>query len=223
VSGWLDRLRKRLDQAPKPITFFFRDDDAGWDDEALLWLLDIFGEEPAPLDLAVIPGSADEALATTLLDRRGGAVRRLRFHQHGFRHVNHEATGRKCEFGPSRDRAEQAADIEAGRDRLRGLLGAALDPIFTPPWNRCSQITVDVLTSWDSRRSLVTRPRPRCGSTGSWTCPSRSTGPIGTTHSALESRRWARSWPRRRRGRRWSGSCCITHGWPARIGARSVS
>jgi hypothetical protein len=145
VSGWLDRLRKRLDQASKPVTFFFRDDDAGWDDEALLWLLDIFGEEAAPLDLAVIPSSVDEALATTLLDRRGGTVRRLRFHQHGFRHVNHEATGRKCEFGPSRDRAEQAADIAAGRDRLRGLLAAALDPIFTPPWNRCSQTTVDVL------------------------------------------------------------------------------
>ena len=35
VSGWLDPLRSVLDVSDEQVRFFFRDDDAGWDDEAL--------------------------------------------------------------------------------------------------------------------------------------------------------------------------------------------
>ena len=38
----------------------------------------------------------------------------------------------------------QHADIRMGKDRLQALLGAT-DPIFTPPWNRCTQDTVSAL------------------------------------------------------------------------------
>ena len=62
-------------------------------------------------------------------------------HQHGLAHVNHEREGRKCEFGPARGAAAQRRDIEAGRARLADLLGDRVDPIFTPPWNRCSADT----------------------------------------------------------------------------------
>jgi hypothetical protein len=146
MSGWLEPVREGLDARTGPATFFFRDDDAGWDDAALLRLLDVFGEEAAPVDLAVIPAAIGEPMAQRLLDRRAPTAPGLRFHQHGFRHVNHEATGRKCEFGDSRGRAEQRGDIAAGRARLGELFGAALDPFFTPPWNRCSQTTVEVLS-----------------------------------------------------------------------------
>ena len=62
-------------------------------------------------------------------------------HQHGLAHVNHEREGRKCEFGPARGAAAQRRDIAEGRERLAALLGARVDPIFTPPWNRCTAET----------------------------------------------------------------------------------
>jgi hypothetical protein len=35
----------------------------------------------------------------------------------------------------------QLGDIRAGRERLGALFGAALQPMFTPPWNRCTADT----------------------------------------------------------------------------------
>jgi hypothetical protein len=137
--GWLDPLREELDAAAEPVTFFFRDDDAGWDDEALLALLDVFAVHAVPLDLAAIPAALTAELAAEL--RRRAVV----VHQHGYAHTNHEPAGRPCEFGPSRPAAEQRRDIERGADRLRALLGDLVAPIFTPPWNRCTRATAGVL------------------------------------------------------------------------------
>jgi hypothetical protein len=136
---WLDPVSTALDEAPTPVSFFFRDDDAGWLDSRLLPLLDAFAAHRLPLDLAVIPVDLDHALAAELLARM--ATTPLRVHQHGFAHLNHETSGRKCEFGPSRQAADQRRDIEAGRRLLAELLGDAPDPIFTPPWNRCTEET----------------------------------------------------------------------------------
>jgi hypothetical protein len=91
----------------------------------------------------VIPSALHPALARELLARaESGAVG---LHQHGFRHANHERTGRKCEFGQSRSAAEQLRDIRDGRVRLHDLLGDVPDPFFTPPWNRCTKETADAL------------------------------------------------------------------------------
>ena len=77
---------------------------------------------------------------------RASCVQRpVGLHQHGLAHVNHEREGRKCEFGPSRDAAAQRRDIADGRERLAALLGDRVDPIFTPPWNRCTADTGAVL------------------------------------------------------------------------------
>src|SRR3954471_25075455 len=73
------------------------------------------------------------------------AERPVGLHQHGYAHTNHQPDGRKCEFGPARSRAQQLADISAGRERLQGLLGERLDPFFTPPWNRCTADTGSAL------------------------------------------------------------------------------
>ncbi|HET6550482.1 MAG TPA: hypothetical protein VFG79_18600 [Solirubrobacter sp.] len=118
---------------------FFRDDDAGWADERLLELIERFAAHSLPLDLAVIPAELTPGLAAKLLDRHAG------LHQHGYAHANHEREGRKCEFGPSRARDAQRADIAAGQERLRELLGDRLDPFFTPPWNRCTRTTGECL------------------------------------------------------------------------------
>ncbi|HZR95063.1 MAG TPA: hypothetical protein VFA56_05175 [Gaiellaceae bacterium] len=140
MSGWLDPLRLVLADADSPITFFFRDDDAGWRDDRLHALLDVFAAAGAPIDLAVIPVAVSPELARALAARRRTA--RIGVHQHGFLHANHEPTGRKCEFGPSRSAGEQLADIGAGRRALLERLDLELDPIFTPPWNRCTQGTL---------------------------------------------------------------------------------
>ena len=135
---WLDPVTTALDAAPAPVEVFFRDDDAGWGTDRLIALLDVFARHDLPLDLAVIPAALDDELAAELTSR--AAAQRLRLHQHGYAHHNHEPEGRKHEFGPHRSRDEQQRDIAAGAARLQHLVGAT-EPIFTPPWNRCTADT----------------------------------------------------------------------------------
>ncbi len=136
MGSWLDPVAQALDAAPAPVAFFFRDDDAGWSDGRLLALLDAFAARSLPVDLAVIPLALGPGLANELRARPA-----VRLHQHGLAHVNHERSGRKCEFGAARDAATQRRDIADGRARLEALLGEGVDPIFTPPWNRCTRHT----------------------------------------------------------------------------------
>jgi predicted glycosyltransferase len=143
--AWLNSVRTGLDGLTRPARLFFRDDDCGWGDDRLLLLLDIFADFNVPIDLAAIPAALNSAFAQKLARRMASHPERLRIHQHGYAHVNHESEGKKCEFGPSRNYRYQRADIEDGRRRLSELLGAAPDPIFTPPWNRCTAITARCL------------------------------------------------------------------------------
>jgi predicted deacetylase len=127
-----------------PLEIFFRNDDAGWAQEALDPLLDIFASQGHPIDLAVIPAALDDVgaqrLNTWRTDHPG-----IGLHQHGYAHLNHEHEGaRKCEFGPSRSHDRQIADIVSGRMRMVSMLDSC-DPIFTPPWNRCSSNTAEAL------------------------------------------------------------------------------
>jgi hypothetical protein len=103
-------------------------------------LLDVFARRAVPIDLAAIPLDMTPELAGALLER-AERTQPLGLHQHGYAHVSHETEGRKCEFGPARPAATQLADIGAGRRRLQELLGPALEPVFTPPWNRCTEAT----------------------------------------------------------------------------------
>jgi peptidoglycan/xylan/chitin deacetylase (PgdA/CDA1 family) len=130
----LNAVRDELEAGPR--TFWFRDDDAGWAHDRLFALLDLFASYGLPLDAAVIPAALDAPLAERLV-RRGGHVA---FHQHGFAHTNHEPAGRPCEFGPARSEEQQRGDIVAGAARLAELLGETT-PVFTPPWNRCTDAT----------------------------------------------------------------------------------
>lgn len=145
MSVWVDNLRRALDASSRPVDFFFRDDDAGWCDERLFALLDIFERQRLPIDLAAIPRAVNTKLASELRARVASAPERLAVHQHGFAHVNHEREGRKCEFGPSRSREQQRRDIESGRRMLSDEYGLNVGHIFTPPWNRCTEATGEAL------------------------------------------------------------------------------
>jgi peptidoglycan/xylan/chitin deacetylase (PgdA/CDA1 family) len=138
---WLDPVAKALDGAVAPIDLFIRDDDVGWDDGRLWRLLNLLATHGLPVDLALIPTELNRTLASRLIAWSSSAPHAVSLHQHGFAHVNHEPTGRKIEFGPSREGWQLRRDIAEGRDRLRDMLGPAVDPIFTPPWNRCTQAT----------------------------------------------------------------------------------
>jgi hypothetical protein len=145
VDAGLSALLAALDAAPAPIRFFLRDDDAGWDDTRLLALLARTQRAEVPIDLAVIPQSAGATLASALCVRMSASPGLVGVHQHGFAHTNHETVQRKCEFGTARDVDAQRNDLREGSAHLQGLFGAQLDPIFTPPWNRCSAATPALL------------------------------------------------------------------------------
>jgi hypothetical protein len=141
VSAWLDPLRAALEAAQETVVFFFRDDDAGWGDDRLHALLDVYEAAGAPLDLAAIPCALSPPLARRLAARRRAAPELFRIHQHGLAHRNHEPVGRKSEFGPSRPAELQLADVLRGRELLLARLDEEPEPIFTPPWNRCTAET----------------------------------------------------------------------------------
>ena len=141
-----DPLLQALDRLDAPVNFFVRDDDAGWADQRLIALLRIMDAAGVPIDLAAIPTAVTPVLCEQLAARRS-AGQVIGIHQHGYAHGNHETTGRKCEFGAARDAAQRGSDLRLGRERLQELFGDALDPIFTPPWNRVSADTPPLLAA----------------------------------------------------------------------------
>lgn len=145
MSTWLDPVREALDAHSSPITFFFRDDDAGWADEKLLRLLDLVTYFHVAIDVAAIPMAIGSRLAAELRAFLAAGTPLVSVHQHGFAHANHEPSDRWFEFGMSRPRDRQRQDLTDGRDRLQEVLGRALPPIFTPPWNRCTRDTAECL------------------------------------------------------------------------------
>jgi len=144
MPDWCAPIRAALAQRSTPCTVYFRDDDAGRGDEQLFALLDCFARAAVPLDLAVIPAALSSGLARRLLQRMQ-AGDPVGVHQHGYAHINHERVGRKCEFGPARERSAQHVDIRAGRALMEVTFGPFADPIFTPPWNRCNVDTAACL------------------------------------------------------------------------------
>jgi hypothetical protein len=140
-----DLIEPVLDALPARVDVFIRDDDAGWNDADLLALLDVTERCGVPIDLAAIPSAMGAGLARFLRARIAAAPGLVGIHQHGSTHLNHETEGRKCEFGASRDIAVQHADLARGWALLREPFGEMLLPIFTPPWNRCSDATPTLL------------------------------------------------------------------------------
>ena len=139
-------VAKVLSERQTPVRVFFRNDDGGWADERLRELTNEFIEQDLPLDIAVIP----DALSQASVDVIGALLEagdRVAVHQHGFSHVNHQLSGRSCEFGGDRNYEQQQSDIAKGQRKLADIFGTQVTPIFTPPWNRCTSDTAVALQS----------------------------------------------------------------------------
>jgi predicted deacetylase len=187
----LDALAAALAARSRPVDVFFRDDDAGWGSDQLSTLCETMSEAGVDLDLAVIPAALEgsTAIHITRLARQFASI--LNFHQHGYAHCNHQAQGRSCEFGSDRNSEQQHRDISLGQERLQDVLGASLDPVFTPPWNRCSEATCKALAELEFRAI------------------SRIAGSVDINHFGLADISVAIDWQKKRRGvpLTWSGFC----------------
>jgi peptidoglycan/xylan/chitin deacetylase (PgdA/CDA1 family) len=124
---------------------FFRADDVAVPGKGFTQLMDLFERRRTPLSLAVVPAWLSRPRWWRLRAFPRGRSSQWCWHQHGWRHINHEPTGKKQEFGPNRTGAQIKSDLIRGRRRLEALMGEDFYPVFTPPWNRCDLSTLILL------------------------------------------------------------------------------
>jgi len=124
---------------------FFRADDIGVISGNFLDMLAVFEKHRLPLCLAVVPTWLTAARWQALGDGTDTASPLWCWHQHGWKHANHETEGKKFEFGAARPDHAVKHDLLRGKTRLEEVVGASFSPFFTPPWNRCSQYTLEML------------------------------------------------------------------------------
>lgn len=144
----LAELNSRLEQSQgenKLLHIFFRDDDVDEDEPSLERLLNLFLSRDVPINLGVIPGRLTDKAVRTLSRQRSSFPNVIALNQHGWKHINHERNGKKCEFGASRTFSEQLEDIASGQARMSEAFGDDFYPAFIPPWNRCTKETYRVL------------------------------------------------------------------------------
>jgi hypothetical protein len=125
--------------------FFFRADDVGAPGNRFRELLAVFQKYQTPLCLAVVPAwlTAQRWRVLKALGKKTPGL--WCWHQHGWRHVNHEPRGKKQEFGAVRENRAIRNDVLRGRRRLEAIMGEDFYPVFTPPWNRCDERTITAL------------------------------------------------------------------------------
>lgn len=131
TAGWPDLVDEldRWGAAGRVAPLWWRDDDAVAATPQLDALLALVGE--VPLALAVIPARARFELADALARRPRVAVL-----QHGWRHADRAAGGRKSEYPEGRPAGVVGAEIAAGQARLKAMFGPRALPVLVPPWNR---------------------------------------------------------------------------------------
>jgi len=126
-------------------TIFFRADDVAVPGRQFLRLMGLFSTYGVPLSLAVVPAALTRQRWQYLNGFEKMNPSRWCWHQHGWRHVNHETEGKKQEFGRGRTVSQIKRDLVRGKERLQMLMGDRFYPVFTPPWNRCSTTTLKLI------------------------------------------------------------------------------
>jgi hypothetical protein len=140
IDGASDHLSLR-----HPGFIFFRADDVAVPGNQFARMLEIFSRHRMPLCLALVPAWLTGPRWQHLKEIAKNTASLCCWHQHGWRHVHHEAEGKKQEFGPRRSLPALESDLMRGRDHLVRLIGEKFFPVFTPPWNRCDHRTLQLL------------------------------------------------------------------------------
>jgi peptidoglycan/xylan/chitin deacetylase (PgdA/CDA1 family) len=166
LAARLERVLARAAEARSggpPATVWFRADDIGVPGRRFQRMLATFAAHGVPLALALVPAWLTPPRWKALRRQGREGAHLWGWHQHGWRHRNHEPEGKQQEFGPARGAADLQSDLGRGRRRLEALLGDAFLPLFTPPWNRCSKEALAQLQALDFRavsRSSGAKPPP---------------------------------------------------------------
>jgi peptidoglycan/xylan/chitin deacetylase (PgdA/CDA1 family) len=124
---------------------FFRDDDVAVPGIQFEKMMRLFGELGVPLCPALVPSWLTTSRWRRIRELFDPSSSLWCWHQHGWRHVDHEKSGKKQEFGPSRSDARLTRDLRKGRARLEDIVGKHFYPVFTPPWNRCSDAALKII------------------------------------------------------------------------------
>jgi hypothetical protein len=136
---------ERREREGRPIDVFLRNDDVGREERGLRRLLNLALSRAVPLSLQVIPGLLTDSQARLLHEYKHFFPTLLELNQHGWQHANHESNGTKAEFGLNRDFDRQLDDIARGKTILEQAFADRFHPVFTPPWNRCTEDTMAAL------------------------------------------------------------------------------
>lgn len=163
--SWRERLVETVQRLPgrHKVRVFFRADDIGAGGHRFHALCALFREHGVPLALAVVPAWLTEARIDQLFASAPPDEDLWGWHQHGWRHVNWQKTGKKCEFGDQRPLEKQWKDVWQGHTRLMTVFQERLLPVFTPPWNRLSVMTLEVLDQMGFKAVSTTDPLPKTG------------------------------------------------------------
>ena len=111
---------------------FFRADDVAVPGANFVRLMDLFTRYRAPLCLAVVPAWLTQARWRHLKRIGQKAPSLWCWHQHGWRHVNHEPEGKKQEFGPSRPSFEDSRRPYPRERSPANIDGGVFFPRFLP-------------------------------------------------------------------------------------------
>ena len=167
-AGWPDLVDEfdRWQEVGRVAALWWRDDDAVAASFALDRLIAIAGA--VPVALAVIPGMVQPELAMWFSRSSAGSALgpRVAVLQHGWRHSNHSPDAKKSEFPAARRATEVAAELAAGRARLRELFSMRALPVLVPPWNRFDDCFLPLLLGCGMYAISRTSPRRR-----SWPVP----------------------------------------------------
>ena len=102
IEGCINAACGRL-TAADTVLVYFRADDIGVPGAKFFRMMELFSNHRIPLSLAVVPAWLT-AQRWNALQNPGGRFSSLWcWHQHGWRHINHEYKGRKQEFPAGKD------------------------------------------------------------------------------------------------------------------------
>jgi peptidoglycan/xylan/chitin deacetylase (PgdA/CDA1 family) len=132
MADWAD-LTRELDlwrDAGRTASFWWRDDDAGPDDDRLAPFLEQRRCLDVPVALAVVPAWLTPPTVRRILADRDATVL-----QHGWQHRDNTSGERKrTELVDGMETL--ADDLAHGAELLRSAFGARFRKVMVPPWNR---------------------------------------------------------------------------------------